>query len=85
VGSTGADHRGTIEDDLRALLGALRSARLPQVLVLDLSRPGWPVHVARVLVPGAEGPCGTPAYTPGRRAQAAYAAHRAAPTAEAAP
>ncbi len=64
----------TVEDDLRAVLASLRAAGLPQVLVVDLSRDDWPVHVARVVVPGAEGAHTTPAYTPGRRAHAAFAA-----------
>jgi len=75
----------TVEEDLRSLLAALRSVGLPQVLVLDLSRPGWPVSVVRVIVPGAEAPHSTPAYTPGRRASRAREEHdrtatRTAPT-----
>lgn len=63
----------TVEDDLREILARLAACRLSQVLYLDLSLPDLPVSVARVVVPGAEGPHTTPAYAPGRRARAAAA------------
>jgi len=61
----------TVEADLEAILERMSRVGLTQVLVLDLSRADWPINVARVLVPGSEGPHSTPAYTPGRRAAAA--------------
>lgn len=58
----------TIEGDLRVALDRLAGAGLDQVLYVDLSRPGWPVSVVRVVVPGLEGVSSSSAYQPGARA-----------------
>lgn len=45
----------TLEGDIALVIGALRRVGVEQVVVFDLSRPEFPVHVAKVLVPGFEG------------------------------
>jgi len=45
-----------VVDDIRFMLGALRTAGLRQVVAVDLSLPEVPLVVAKVIVPGAEGP-----------------------------
>jgi ribosomal protein S12 methylthiotransferase accessory factor len=60
---------GTFEGDLAVALDLLQKAGLDQVLVWDLTPPGWEVAIVRVLVPGLEGyfrRC----YAPGARARA---------------
>ena len=52
------------------MLERLRAAGVPQVLAVDLSLEGVPVSVARVIVPGLEGPTGSPWYAPGPRVRA---------------
>ena len=64
----------TLEEDLAFLQRQLDAAGLPEVLVVDLSRPEMPVRVARIVVPGLEAFCEMPGYVPGRRAQAMAAA-----------
>jgi len=59
----------TFEGDTHLALEKLKSAGLSQVVVLDLSRPGLPVHVVKVIVPGLEGYM-FDFYEPGRRARA---------------
>ncbi|HET7488861.1 MAG TPA: YcaO-like family protein [Acidimicrobiales bacterium] len=61
----------TVEHDVAAVLAALHRAGVGPALVADLSRPGWPVAVVRVVVVGLEGPDESPSYTPGPRARAA--------------
>jgi ribosomal protein S12 methylthiotransferase accessory factor len=46
----------TLEGDFAALLSRLNGAGFPRILAVDLTRPDWGLHVARVLVPGLEGP-----------------------------
>lgn len=41
-------------DDLRRQLGMLSAAGIEQVIAVDLSPPGIPVHVVRLIVPGLE-------------------------------
>ncbi|WP_407520159.1 YcaO-like family protein [Methylobacterium oryzisoli] len=65
---------GSVENDLAYVVGCLARAGLDRVLVVDLSRNGLPVRVARVIVPGLEGPVDSPSWVPGRRARAAGAA-----------
>jgi len=60
----------TVEDDVGVVLDQLRAAGLPQALFVDLSRPGWPVSVVRVIVPGLEGASTSESYRPGPRAAA---------------
>ena len=43
-------------DDVHWMLGALRAAGLGEVIAVDLSLPGVPLSVVKVLVPGAEAP-----------------------------
>lgn len=61
----------TVEGDLAAVLERVRSAGIEQVFLVDLSRPGLPLHVARVIAPGLEGPSEHPRYRPGPRARRA--------------
>jgi ribosomal protein S12 methylthiotransferase accessory factor len=62
----------TLRQDLDAVLARLDAAGLRQVAYVDLTRAEFGIPVARMIVPGLEGPW-TPAggdYTPGSRAQA---------------
>lgn len=59
----------TFEGDTQIALAKLQQAGLRQAIVVDLSRPGLPVNVVKVVVPGLEGYM-FDFYTPGRRAQA---------------
>lgn len=43
-----------IAADVRLLLDRLRAAGLPRAVMVDLSPPGIPAHVVRVVVPGLE-------------------------------
>jgi len=58
----------TFEGDTYIALQKLRRAGLRQALVVDLSRPGMPINVVKVVVPGLEGYM-FDFYAPGRRAQ----------------
>ncbi|MFD0899262.1 YcaO-like family protein [Actinomadura sediminis] len=53
-GGPGADH-GTLGADLDWLLDRLAAAGLPEVVAVDLTRPGAGLPVLKVLVPGLEG------------------------------
>jgi len=53
--------------DLEFVLARLLEHDMPQALRVDLSRPGWPVHVVRMIVPGLEGHIDMPGYIPGER------------------
>jgi len=44
----------TFEDDINILLEKLKGVGLSQVIVFDLSPPGWEISVVRVMVPGLE-------------------------------
>jgi ribosomal protein S12 methylthiotransferase accessory factor len=62
----------TLRDDLDTVLARLGAVGLRQVAYVDLSRAEFGIPVARMIVPGLEGPW-TPAggnYTPGVRARA---------------
>jgi YcaO-like protein with predicted kinase domain len=65
----------TIEEDIEAVLARLRMVGLNRVFMVDLSRPGWPMAAARVIVPGLEGTSVVPSYRPGCRARDAFARH----------
>jgi YcaO-like protein with predicted kinase domain len=65
----GASH-DTFEQDLVWAQERLRAGGIERVLVVDLTRPDFPVRVARVIVPGLEGFADLPGYQPGRRARA---------------
>ena len=54
------------------VLGALRSRGLEQVIVVPLSGADTPVAIARVIVPGLEGPS-EPDKAPGKRGAAVSA------------
>jgi YcaO-like protein with predicted kinase domain len=57
----------SVASDLNWVVGQLKQAGLMQILVVDLSRPGLPISVVRVIVPGLEGPTDSPSYLPGKR------------------
>jgi ribosomal protein S12 methylthiotransferase accessory factor len=58
----------SFDGDLRVLLNRLRAAGVTETVAVDLSK-GWPdIAVARVLVPGIEGPDDHDSYMPGERA-----------------
>lgn len=59
------------DEDLAAVLAALRAAGLEQVVAVDLTRPELGLPVVRVVVPGLESMWDAPGYAPGPRAQAA--------------
>jgi YcaO-like protein with predicted kinase domain len=61
------------EDDLDAVLAALRGAGLTEVVVVDLTRPELGLPVVRVVVPGLESMWDAPGYAPGPRARIARA------------
>ena len=59
-----------LDDDLAAVLAALRGAGLHQAVIVDLTRPELGLPVVRVIVPGLESMWDAPGYAPGPRAQA---------------
>ncbi len=64
-------HQGaTFDDDVHWLLGRLRTVGIEQVAVVDLTRPAFALPVARVVIPGLEGPDDHDDYLPGARARA---------------
>lgn len=63
----------SFDEDLGAVLVALRGAGLDQVVVVDLTRPEFEIPVIRVVVPGLESMWEAPGYAPGPRALAAAA------------
>ena len=54
----------TLEGDIGVLLDGLKRGNIRQAAVVDLSQPGWPVHVVKVVIPGLEGYI-TPQYVAG--------------------
>lgn len=54
----------TLEGDIGILLEAARRVGISQAVAVELTRPGWPVHVTKVLLPGLEGYL-IPQYAPG--------------------
>jgi ribosomal protein S12 methylthiotransferase accessory factor len=63
--------------DVDWLLGRLRAAGFPSVMVVDLTRPEFGIPVVRVVVPGLEGFSSHPGYRPGSRAKRAAQEDRA--------
>ncbi len=63
----------TLRGDVAAVLAALATRGLSEVIHVDLTQPRFGVPVARVIVPGLEGPAHSPDidYVPGERARAA--------------
>jgi YcaO-like protein with predicted kinase domain len=57
----------TVGDDLAWILARLRSAGIEEVIALDLTLPELGIPVARVVIPGLEGPDEHPAYLAGER------------------
>ena len=58
----------TFEDDIHMALEKLRRVGLNQVIVFELTQPGFPIRVVKVVVPGLEGYM-FDFYTPGHRAK----------------
>ena len=65
-----AFHADSVEGDLAHVLARLAAVGCPRVLAVDLGGDDVPFVVARVVVPGLEGPSNSHAYQPGRRASA---------------
>jgi YcaO-like protein with predicted kinase domain len=63
----------TVGDDLAWLLARLRSVGIEEVIAVDLTLPQLGIAVARVVVPGLEGPHDHPACMAGQRAHTAHA------------
>jgi ribosomal protein S12 methylthiotransferase accessory factor len=59
----------TVGDDLAWILTRLRSVGIEEVIAVDLTLPQLGICVARVVVPGLEGPDEHPAHLAGRRAR----------------
>jgi YcaO-like protein with predicted kinase domain len=60
----------TLDEDVAWELARLSEAGLEKVVVFDLSRSDVGIPVARVVIPGLEGPDSVPEYAPGVRARA---------------
>ncbi len=62
----------TMQADLDWMISRLRAVDVDQVIVVDLTQDGFDIPVARVVVPGLEGPHGHEQgdYVPGPRARA---------------
>ena len=58
----------SFEGDIQVLIEKLSRVGLDQVIVFDLTLPGFEVSVVRVIVPGLEGYRGMNFYQPGERA-----------------
>jgi ribosomal protein S12 methylthiotransferase accessory factor YcaO len=65
----------TLRHDFDAVLTRLRAAGVRQIAHVDLTQPVFDVPVARLIVPGLEGPWTPPdgEYTPGTRARSVSA------------
>jgi ribosomal protein S12 methylthiotransferase accessory factor len=57
----------TLDEDLAHVLSRLSAAGLSQVVLVDLTRQGIGIPVARVVIPGLEGLHDAPGYLPGPR------------------
>ncbi len=60
----------TVEQALAVLLERLGSAGLDRVARVQLTSSNSALTVVRIIIPGLEGPSSSPAYVPGKRAQA---------------
>lgn len=58
----------TFEQDLDWILDRLHAVAVEEVFVIDLTRRGFDLPVARVVIPGLEGPHDDDRYVPGPRA-----------------
>jgi ribosomal protein S12 methylthiotransferase accessory factor len=63
----------SLDGDLREMLGRLRAAGYPSVVVVDLRNDDMGLDVVRVVVPGLEGYIDFDCYAPGPRARACAA------------
>ncbi|OKH46206.1 hypothetical protein NIES30_17425 [Phormidium tenue NIES-30] len=61
----------TVDSDLQLLIRRLQDVGVDEIVAVDLSDPELEVPVARVVVPGLEGPHSDPDYVPGPRGRAA--------------
>jgi len=59
----------TLHADVQHEVGCLARAGLPDVLIVDLTKPGIGIPVVRVLIPGLEGSNDFAGYLPGARAR----------------
>lgn len=59
----------SMDGDVKWELERLQDAGITQVVVVDLTRPEFGIPVARVVIPGLEGPSNQPDYVPGPRAR----------------
>jgi ribosomal protein S12 methylthiotransferase accessory factor YcaO len=57
----------TCADDLAWMLDRLRAVGIEEVVAVDLTRPELGMPVARVVIPGLEGPDDHERYVPGPR------------------
>jgi YcaO-like protein with predicted kinase domain len=62
----------TVGDDLAWILARLQSVGIEEVIAVDLTLPQLGISVARVVVPGLEGPHDHPACVAGQRARRAH-------------
>ncbi len=60
----------TFNEDIAWQLARLQAAGVESAVLVDLSKREFGVSVARVVIPGLEGPSNIQGYVPGRRAQA---------------
>jgi YcaO-like protein with predicted kinase domain len=60
----------TFNDDIIWAIGKVQGADINQVLVVELTKPEFNLSVARVVIPGLEGPDEAAEYVPGARALA---------------
>jgi ribosomal protein S12 methylthiotransferase accessory factor len=60
----------TVADDVAWELDRLRSVGIDEVAAVDLTLPEFGIPVARVVIPGLEGVCDAPGFTPGERLRA---------------
>ena len=67
--------REHFEEDVAWLRDRLAFAGMPEIVLVDLSRPGLPISVFRVVVPGLEASSEVPGYRPGKRASAPAASN----------
>jgi ribosomal protein S12 methylthiotransferase accessory factor len=59
----------TFNADIVVLLERLSGVGIKNVIVVRLTEPRSLFHIVKVIIPGLEGPCEHPAYSPGVRAQ----------------
>lgn len=62
----------TVDADLEWILARVQAAGVRHVIGLNLSQPAFPVSAVRIIIPGLEGVCTMPTYTPGARASTAH-------------